>query len=299
MVLKYVKYINRAFMFILICAIPSRADNLDVRSVTEAELIVAMNHVTGFDPTATTNGARFQAEVILELVNTVADSGRLDKAMFITPDDWFAAFLTKTGLTAETAPQYVKLAHKHQQYMWVDARPDRVIDSVEKGERPKRAVNVMFWWPKVPGVAREYAYQDTLSTPNLNVTNHQVITYRLLDFGDRVFFDGINGLTGRPTTGLLGFLFRLIGEGRVVVTGIAISQDGLQVVRGTAKKAFMGVTTTATISPNGKSEKDVPEGRPDLEALEVLLQTPFEMDYKPLKWSSAMDQLIKDIKGHN
>ncbi len=123
--------------------------------------------------------------------------------------------------------------------------------------------------------------------------------YRLLDFGDRFFFDDIDGLTGRPTTGLLGFLFGLIGDGRVVVTGIAISKDGLQVVRGTAKKAFIGVTTTATISPDGRSEKDAPEGRLDLVALETLLQTPFEMAYKPLKWSVEMDRLIKDLNRNN
>lgn len=275
----------------------SGADELNVRRVTQAELVEAMNQVNGFDPTATTNGARFQAEVMFELVNTIADSGRLDKAMFITPEDWFRAFLVKTHLTEETAPQYVKLAHQHQQYMWVDARFDEVIEEVEEGERPVMALNVIFGWLDEPGVEEEYAYQDTLSTPNLNVTNHRVITYRLLNFGDRFFFDQIDGLTGRPTTGLLGFLFRLIGEGRVVVTGIAISEDGLQVVRGTAKKAFMGVTTTATIQPNGQSEKDVPEDRPDLSALEALLEKPFEMAYKPLKWSDEMDQLIKDIRG--
>ncbi|MFT5366203.1 MAG: hypothetical protein ACI8V2_001150 [Candidatus Latescibacterota bacterium] len=277
----------------------SGAEDLGFRRVTEAELIAAMNQVNGFDPTATTNGARFQAEVIFVLANTVADSGRLDQAMVITPDDWYRAFLAKTNLVPETAPQYVKLAHENHQYMWLDARLDRVIDTVKEGERPVRAVNVIFWWPKEPKAHSEYSYQDTLSTPHLNVTNHRVIRYRLLDFGDRFFFDDIDGLTGRPTTGLLGFLFGLIGDGRVVVTGIAISKDGLQVVRGTAKKAFIGVTTTATISPDGRSEKDVPEGRLDLVALETLLQTPFEMAYKPLKWSVEMDRLIKDLNRNN
>jgi hypothetical protein len=288
-------------LFALICVwtIDSGADDLGVRRVTQDELIAAMNQVNGYDPTATTNGARFQAEVMFELFGSVADSGRLDKTLFITPDDWFRAFLVKTHLTEETAPQYVKLAHEHQQYMWVDTRFDRVIAGVKEGPRPERAFNVIFGWPETPGADGEYSYRDTLSTPHLNVTNHQVITYRLLDFGDRFFFDKIEGLTGRPTTGLLGLLFKLIGEGRVVVTGIAISEDGLQVVRGTAKKAFMGVTTTATIAPDGQSEKDVPEDRPDLQALEKVLQTPFEMDYKPLKWSADMDRLIKTIKDDN
>lgn len=296
------KHFGRIFYFLVLTlswVTYSNADNLDVRRVTQAELVEAMQQVNGFDPTATTNGARFQAEVMFELVNTIADSGRLDKAMFITPEDWFRAFLMKTNLTEDAAPQYVKLAHQHQQYMWVDARFDEVIEEVEKGERPVMALNVIFGWPEAPGVDDEYAYQDTLSTPNLNVTNHRVITYRLLNFGNRFFFDDIAGLTGRPTTGLLGMLFKLIGEGRVVVTGIAISDDGLQIVRGTAKKAFFGVTTTATIQPDGQSEKDVPENRPDLDALEALLQTPFDIAYKPLRWSDDMDQLIKAVRQNN
>jgi len=292
--------LNRVWwlLFVLACswANVSDADDLTVRRVTQNELIAAMNQVNGFDPTATTNGARFQAEVMFELFNTVADSGRLDNALFITPDDWFRAFLVKTNLTADTAPQYVKLAHEHQQFMWVDTRFDQVVDAVKEGPHPVRAFNVIFGWPETPDAEGEYSYRDTLSTPNLNVTNHQVITYRLLDFGDRFFFDDIEGLTGRPTTGLLGLLFKLIGEGRVVVTGIAISKDGLQVVRGTAKKAFMGVTTTATIAPDGQSEKDVPDDRPDLQALEKVLEIPFEIDYKPLKWSADMDRLIKTIR---
>lgn len=299
MIFKCMWWLLGVFVLMGAWAIDSDADDLPVRRVTQDELVAAMNLVNGFDPTATTNGARFQAEVMFALFNTVADSGRLDKAMFITPDDWFEAFLIKTHLTAETAPQYVKLAHKHQQYMWVDTRFDQVVDEVAEGPQPLRAFNVIFGWLDTPGVEREYSYQDTLSTPNLNVTNHQVITYRLVDFGDRFFFDDVAGLTGRPTTGLLGLLFKLIGEGRVVVTGIAISTDGLQVVRGTAKKAFMGVTTTATIAPDGQSEKDVPDDRPDLQALEKLLQTPFEISYKPLKWSKEMDRLIKAVKGDN
>ena len=275
------------------------AENLVYRRVTKAELIAAMHQVNGFDPRATTNGARFQAEVLFELVNTVADSGRLDKAMLITPEDWFRAFLVKMNLTENTAPQYVKLAYHHQQHMWVDARFDKVIDTVKKGDCPVHALNVMIWWPKERGAKNEYSYRDTLSTPKLKVTNHRVITYRLLNFGDRFFFDDIKGVSGRPTTGLPGLLFKLIGEGQVVKTGMAISEDGLMVVRGTAKKGLMTVTTTATIAPDGKSKKDVPKDRPDLKALEELLKTPFEIDYRKFEWSDKMDQIIQDLKHAN
>ena len=273
-----------------------RAGGLDYRRVTEAELIAAMNQVNGFDPRATTNGPRFQAEVLFELVNAVADSGRLDRPMLISHEDWFRAFLVKTNSTAETAPQYVRLAFEHRQSTWIDARMDRVIDKVKKGDRPVQALSVLLWWPKEKGVENEFSYEDTLSNPKLQVTNHRVITYRLLNFGDRFFFEDIDGLTGRPTTGLLGLLFKVIGEGRVVITGMAVSEDGLQVVRGTAKKGLMEVTATATIAPDGKSKKNVPEDRPDLKALEELLKTPFEIDYRPFEWTVEMDRILQNLE---
>ena len=65
-----------------------------------------------------------------------------------------------------------------------------------------------------------------------------MIAYRLLDFGDMIAYDRVQGLTGRPTSGILGLLFRNIGEGRVVASRMAISHDGLQVSRAKAKKAF-------------------------------------------------------------
>jgi hypothetical protein len=293
------RYVLLGFVFLVLSGLwggTIRAEDLDYRRVTRDELVAAMQHAKGFDPRATTNGARFQAEVLFELVNAVADSGRLDKPMLVSREDWFRAFLVKTNLTEDAAPQYIKLAYKNKQCMWIDARMDRVIEKVKKGDRPVQALNVLLWWPEEKGTKSEYSYKDTLSTPNLDVTNHRVITYRLLNFGDRFFFDDINGLSGRPTTGLLGLLFKLIGSGRVVKTGMAVSEDGLLVLRGSAKKAFMGVTTTATIQPNGKSKKDVPEGRPDLKALEELLKIPFEMKYEPFKWSSKMDQLLINLE---
>lgn len=264
----------------------------EIKKVPRAELVEVMRDVSkGYDPTATTNGARFQAEVMMAFGKRLVE----DSPMLITPDDWFWALLEVVEKTGDEAPQYVQLAYKNRQHMLIDPQYDRVIRRVKNGRKPQQAFNVVIWWPKTEGSANQYSYRDTLSSPNLNVTNHRVITYRLLDFGDCFFFDSIKGLTGRPTTGVLGFLFRLIGEGRVVISGMAISEDGLQVARGTAKKAFLGVTTTVTISPDGSSKKDVPEDRADLKALDVLLQRPFEMDYLPWKWSASMDALIEKV----
>jgi hypothetical protein len=171
-----------------------------------------------------------------------------------------------------------------------------VIAKVKKGDRPVQAMNILIWWPEEPGTKSKYSYRDTLSTPQLKVTDHRIITYRLLNFGNRFYFDKVEGMTGRPTTGLLGLLFKMIGEGRVVETGMTVSEDGLLIVRGTAKKGFTKVTATATVAPDGKSKKGIPKDRPDLKALEDLLKTPYEIDYRPFEWSVEMDRLIRDLE---
>ena len=148
--------------------------------------------------------------------------------------------------------------------MEVDYRVDRVIREIVEAPTPELAVNVRIWWEYQPGKPDRYSYMDTLSTPHLKVTNQRVMTYRLLDFGNWVAYDEIKGLTGRPTSGILGFLFRIIGEGRILQTRMAISKDGLQFNRATARKGFIKRIVTATIYPDGKMEIDVPPGRPDL-----------------------------------
>jgi hypothetical protein len=111
----------------------------------------------------------------------------------------------------------------------------------------------------------------------------RVLSYRLLDFGDMTVFDDIRGLRGRPTSGILGLLFQLIGEGHVMENRMAISGDGLQVSRARARKAFFEVVSTVTVYPDGRTEKDVPPGRPDLAALEARLKQPLKLSHPPLE----------------
>ena len=174
------------------------------------------------------------------------------------------------------------LSYRYEQNMEVDYRLDRVIREVEEGPMPELAVNVRIRWEDGPGKSDWYSYLDTLSTPRFKVTNWQVITYRLLDFGDWAVYDEIEGITGRPKSGVLALLFRVIGEGRIAHSRMAISEDGIQVSRTRAEKAFMEVTTTVTVHPDGTMEKDVPAGRSDLLELERRLKQPMEIDYVEL-----------------
>jgi len=251
--------------------------------VGEGEILEAMQRTQGFDPTATTNGVRFQAEVLLGLARDARARDPEGGPLFIGRAEWFSAYLARTGLPADRAPLFIRLAYEHGQDMEVDYRSARVLERVVEGPRPDLALNVRIWWPETRGGPKQYSYEDTLSTPRLKVTNKRVISYRLLDLGDRVVFDEIEGLLGRPTSGLLGLLFQVIGEGHLRENRMAVSSDGLQIARARAGKAFFEVAATVTVYPDGRTEKDVPPGRPDLAALEARLRQPLRLRYRPLE----------------
>src|SRR5262249_23959147 len=156
-------------------------------------------------------------------------------------------------LPAERMPLYVRLAHDHHQDLVAEYAEGRVVKEVKSGPRPLLAVNVTISWPDARDVSDEYSYEDTVSSPHLKVTDHRVITYRLLDFGDQIAFEEMQGLTGRPTTGALGFLFSILGEGRVLEYRTAVAPSGVVVSHGRAGKAFFEVATTVTVQPDGRT----------------------------------------------
>jgi hypothetical protein len=256
----------------LVASLPARgAERFGARVVERDEILQAMKQSRGYSVTVTTNGPRFQSEVLLRLARDAEarDPGR--QPLFIGHREWFEAYLERTGLTRDRAPLFVRLPDEYGQDAIVDYRPDRVVTGTPDINAPLRAANVCIFWEKRPGGPESYSYEDTLSTPQLKVTNERVITYRLLDYRDMVVFNEVTGLRGRPTTGILGMLFQLIGEGNVVETRIAVAADGLQISRARARKVFE-VATTVTIHPDGRTEKDVPAGRADLVAIDARLR---------------------------
>ena len=263
---------------------PACAD--DVRPgyqvVSRAEIVEAMRQCGDYDPIATTNGVRFQGEMILYLAQKAGARDPQGLPLFIGYENWFQAFMEVTARTEDAMPQYAQLSYQHKQNMEVDYRIDRVIREIVEAPTPELAVNVRIWWEDQPGKPDRYSYMDTLATPNLRVTNQRVMSYRLLDFGNWVAYDEIKGLTGRPTSGILGFLFRIIGEGRILQTRMAISKDGLQINRATAQKGFIKRIDTVTVYPDGKMEKDIPSDRPDLMELTTRIAQPLEIDYVEL-----------------
>lgn len=175
----------------------------------------------------------------------------------------------------------MRMPHQYGQDQLLEYRPGRVLETVEQGPQPEIAVSVKSWWPDIPGTPSEYSYRDTLSRPNLIVVNERVITYQLLDLEDLIFIDNLQGVKGRPTSGIFGLLFKVLGTAQVVETRIAISQDGLQVVFGKARKGFLSRTAIATVHLDGTVTEGVLPNRPDLTAIETTLTQPLKIAYKP------------------
>lgn len=265
----------------LAASAPASAGEATPRRVGREEILAAMRASQGYDPTATTNGARFQSEVLFRLVRHALAQGPPYDPFLIGHAEWFWAVLERTGLTPAQAPAFIRLGNEYEQDIWIEYGNDRVVRRVLEGEAPALALSVTIGWPASSDQPGSYSYEDTLSIPRLKVTNKRLIRYRLLDLGDMVVFDEITGLYGRPTSGVLGLLFQLIGEGHVAENRMVISSDGLQIARARVKKAVFSVEATVTVYPNGRTEKDLPAGRVDLVPLETRLKKALRLEYLP------------------
>jgi hypothetical protein len=252
------------------------------RDVPTERILAAMEGVRAYELTATANGPRLQADVVLELLREASREDPERRPLFVGHGEWYEAFLRRTGLPPSKAPLYVRRPYEVGQDLVVDYRRELVVDSVVQGPQPQLAANVRIFWAKAPGQPNEYSYDDTLSRPTLRVTQKRLIAYRLVDYADRLWYAEITGLHGRPTSGGLGLLFDLIGEARVEDSRSAFAPDGFQVVRGRASKWGFDRTADVTVWPDGHADQGVPPDRPDLAALAARLREPLAIRFRPL-----------------
>jgi hypothetical protein len=241
-----------------------------------------MKEVRAYELTATANGPRLQADVVLALLHEAQARDPERRPLFIGHREWYEAFLARTGLPPSRAPLYVRRPYEVGQDLVVDYRRESVVDAVLQGPEPRAVANVRIFWERAPGKPDQYSYDDTLSNPRLRVTQKRLITYRLVDYADRLWYAEIGGLHGRPTSGALGVLFNLIGEARVQESRSAFVSDGVQVVRGRATKWGFDRTETMTVWPDGHADQGVPANRRDLVALEARLLEPLAIRFRPL-----------------
>ena len=73
----------------------------------------------------------------------------------------------------------------------------------------------------------------------------------------------------------------LLGDAKVTESRIGVAEDGLQIIRGRFTSGVFGKTVTGTVQPDGRAEKGIPPGRPDLARLEERLRREVQIDYRP------------------
>ena len=252
------------------------------RVVSRAEVLDAMKACAGYSLTATSNNVRMQAEVVLHLIHDIEPTDPVRRPLLIGHREWYEAFLRRTGLPQGAAPQAIRISNDLEQDLLVDYRRERVVGEVVEGPQPRTVANVWIYWPKEPGRPDAYSYDDLRSQPTLRVTQERVISYRLVDYEDRLWYADVRGLRGRPTSGTLGALFALIGEASVVESRSATAADGTLVSRSRARKWGFDKTKTVTIFRSGRALDGIPPNRPDLEALAERLDEPLEIRFLPL-----------------
>jgi hypothetical protein len=243
------------------------------RAVTKEEILVAMRaeQAQGYAIAAISNSVRLQTGVFFALAEQAKSADPERRPLRVGHAQYFAAFLEASGLQSATAPPFVTVPHAFGEDHLIDYRMENVIERVEAASVPLRALNVKAGWPARPDAPASYSYEHTSSQPHLETTHAQVNAYRILDFGNVVVYDEIRGVTGRATSGVLGFIFDLLGKARAVQTRFGVSPDGIQVSRTTAEK-LLTITHTVTIYPDGRVVSGLPANRRDLAALETVLK---------------------------
>ncbi len=122
------------------------------KAVSQQDILDAMNASQGYNVTATTNGPRFQAEVLMRLARKAQAEHPGGPDLLIGHAEWFSAYLARTGLSKEAAPAFARLSYEHGQEIQIDYRSDRVVENTG-ADRPSFAASVKLWWPDRAGSA--------------------------------------------------------------------------------------------------------------------------------------------------
>ena len=275
------------FCFVWVCVLlaPTRLHGIQdcpsPRVIPRDELLQAMRQHGNYDIVPTPNWARFQTEVFLNLMHASLARDSRGGVILIPAEDWYQAYVEVARLTPGAIHEGTRLAREVGQMTLLDFRRDGVVRTWQSTQSLKLAANARIFWPD--SVRRsKISYRDTLTDPKLQVTFHRVITYRLLELDSMVLYDDMRGVYGRPTSGVLGFLFSVFGEGELVESRLAFARDDFVVVRARSKK-ILSKTVTVVVHPKGRGDSGVPAGRADLSDLEQLLRQPIEVEYLPYR----------------
>jgi hypothetical protein len=247
--------------------------------VSREEILQAMSAHGAYSLTSTTTSMRFGAEALLAIARRRQREAPGDTRFLIRQDDWFVAHRETAGVTYAEMSEAARAGFEHHQDALVDYGP-RVVDRVLEGPAPIMALDVTIFWPDSGNAPSQFHYKDTLSVPRVDVYDHRVIRFKLLEYEDMLVFDQVDGISVRPN-GFLSAVFAVLGKPDLKQTRLAVSADQWQVVRGQVK-VFPGIskTGTATIEPGGRGHEGVPRDRDDLRALQQRLKRPLKLRYR-------------------
>lgn len=247
----------------------------------ESEIESVIREQLGYDVTAAPNEGRFMAELLLGLARRYRSRRPDGPAFRVRQEEFFPAFLRATGLDSAGVPRSLLMARRFDQSVVVEHRRSRVLEGEgAAGLRPELALAVRVSWPDTGGAPDSYTYEDTASDPSIRLRHERVVRYRLLDFDSVTVYDEMEGVSGRPTSGLLGSLFDVMGMVDFRESRYAVAPDGAQVAMVRAEK-LLPLTAVATVTPDGRAGRGIPPDRDDLVPLRRRLQRPLGLEYVP------------------
>lgn len=227
-----------------------------------------MYTIEGYDTAAATNQSRFVADFLFALARR-PEISKGSGTFQIQPERFFEAWLDVNNRRAEQAPVSMrKVLEYGQRFVAEVDAPTRIVPATLA---PRHVLSVRASWPEAPDAEDHYSYHDTMAEPSVRLRHQQVITYQLIDFGNFIAYENMQGIHGRPTTGALGALFSLLGTAEIRQSRFAVADDQTQVNRSKVKKLF-SFTALTTITPEGIARRGIPSGRKDLQALAELLE---------------------------
>lgn len=233
-----------------------------------------MSDIGGYDTAAATNQSRFVADFLFALARRpeIAEgSGTFQ----VQPERFFEAWLEVSQRRSHEAPVSMHKVLEHGQRFVVDTHA--AVQISPPSVVAFRVLSVRASWPDAPDAADHYSYHDTTAVPSIRLHQDRVITYQLIDFGDFVAYENMQGIRGRPTSGGLGALFSFLGTAEIQQSRFAVANDQTQVNRSKVKKLF-SFTALTTITPEGIARRGVPSERDDLQALAERLKINIEVE---------------------
>ena len=248
--------------------------------VSRQEILQAMSAHGPYSLTSTTTSMLFGTKALLAIVRRRQREAPGSTHLLLSHDDWFAAHRATARASYAEMSASARAAMEHRQDVVVDYGPS-VVEQVLEGPAPITALDVTIFWPDTGSAPAEFRYRDTLSVPEMDVFNHRVIRFKILEYDDMLVFDRVTGISVRPL-GFMSAVFAVLGKPDLKETRLAVAGDHWQVVRGRVK-VFPGIskTGTATIEPDGRGHEGIPPGRPDLGPLRERLRQPVELRYGP------------------